>query len=154
MTKPNWEQLLAAISNGDKEAYDFIIAWQNHSHIVDDIIDGEIVNKSLIVKAFVNAQGLVQMPFFQKYNQVLWAQLILAANAYVDHLEIGAEISGKDYKKLISDSLRSYPNEMLILVAMLTSKEDEVPWDRARKISLQLRELSYIEHHDSEGNPI
>ena len=118
---------------------------------MDDIVDKKINNVEAIIKSYINAQSITQSPFFLANRDFLWSQLLLAANSYLDSEAWKDEIG---WKKQVSDFLRSYPNEMLLITAMLTTKPEESPWDRVRNISLKLREYSYSEHHDNDGNPV
>ena len=148
----NLEQLYSELCSGNLEAYDFLMQWEGHCHTVDDICDGEITDSLCIVKGFVTAQCLILHPFFVKHQARLWPILLLSANAYSDSLLF--QNSSEDYKKQIGDYLRSFSNEMLLIVGMLCARDDETAWDKVRKISPLIRELSYKKHHNENGEPI
>lgn len=139
-------EFCAEIAKDNVEAVNFIMRWLQHIHHVDDIID-ESPEPEQVIEAFVNATMLFGSdPFYRANWNVLYPINLLAANAYADSVSWQ---TSSDWRALFSDVLRSYGNEMLLMVAYLVGG-----WKHMRKISPKLRELSYNNHHTSEGAKI
>lgn len=147
----NKEQLIAAICNGREDAYEFVNLWLHHINNVDDTIDGDIKTTKDILGAFNCAIDLVRSPFFRANEARLYTVHILASIAYAHSVEFLKTKDDSLHK--VADILRSYGNEMLILVAGICSKEDENVWDRMFRLGIEIRKLSWAEHHDSTGRP-
>src|SRR5260370_42439230 len=146
----NLEQLYAEIANGNEEAYKFIIAWQDQSHKLDDIIDNCESDPEVIIETMLSGQDLVLCPFFLQYKATLYPLHFLALSNYADSIKWSRE--SVDYKQRIADIIRSCGNDMLLTVcAICSNPEEEVAWRRIRRLSLILRELSYVTHHDKKG---
>lgn len=148
----NLEQLYSEIANGNEEAFDFIAQWNRHCHLVDDVIDGDLKDHQEVLKTFVQGQDLFVHPFFDKHRDRLYPVTILAANAYADSLELS--LSDKESDKKLSDVLRSYGNEVLIIVAGICTPDGEDVWNRMRKYSRIIRQESWFKHHTKDNEPI
>ena len=149
---PALEQLLTEICNGDNEAWEFCCHWINQCHFIDDIIDNPKTKPEEVIKTIMAAGDLVLHPFFQKNKEKLYPLRVLIANAYTDSVLFERSKFPED--KQIGDILRFCGNEMLLMIAAITTKEDQNVWERLRSISPSLRRLSFKEHHTVEGQPI
>lgn len=151
MTK---ELLIAEICNNREDAYEFVSLLLNHFHQIDDLIDSlERPAPKVIIEAFVNAAALLTHSFFTENKAKLYPVYILSAVAYNTSLEF--ESSNKDYLVNIGDHLRSFANQMLILIAGICSDADNNNFSRLCKISEEVHKLSYWKHHDAlTGKPI
>lgn len=146
--------LFTEISNGNAQAYEWLVLWNQHIHRLDDIIDepGEY-NSDQIIEAFAKAQGVVIHPFFVENKATLWPIILLAANAYSDSNNyLNDHEAVEIWTKQVGDVLRSYGNEVMIVVAGICAVNDS--FQRMRALSHKIRELSWRIHHDSKGRSI
>lgn len=148
-TTINVEQLYARIANNNVEANEFIVAWGNHAHQVDDLIDNKTTNEDKIIQAFLSLYELLEIPFYRNNKERLYPIMFLAANAYCDSIHFNSTIGHSKIESNVANVLRSYGNEVLIMVAVLSGNS----WEQVREISKDLRKLSIQTHFTVEGEP-
>jgi hypothetical protein len=137
------EQLYTEIAGGQDDAFEWVTIWGNHVHMVDDIVDGDTRDAGSVMKAFINCHGLFNHPFYVKNADRLYPIIFLAGVAYSDSCKF------KDDSQLgaVADVLRSYGNEVLLLVAAICTPEGENTWERVMRLSEIIRRKSYNEQH-------
>lgn len=152
-TQENLEQLEAELSGllddvlaNNPAALKFFCAWKDYTHAVDDLIDEDRSNE-LIIKSHVLAAELYSSNFWYSHGDKLFPTVLTIANAYAD--SVAWENSGCDKRQHMADMLRTTGNEMILLIIGICSG-----WDNLRKLSPKLRMISYLQHHDNEGNPV
>lgn len=141
-TKP---YIMAA--NGNQEALYFMVAWHEHCHEVDDLIDDHVTDPQKWLRAIANLNALYSTAFYIRYALDLRLTVMTITNAYADSLLW--ENDTVEWKKHWADVIRHTGLEMIYAVAYITGG-----YDLMRSISLQLKEYAYICHHDKDGNPL
>lgn len=133
--------------NHDPEAVKFIQSFCQYCHDIDDIIDGDKTNTEHILKTFCNAAAIYSSNFYHRYSLQLYPIVLNITNTYADSVKW--EKSDVDWKRAVSDTLRSCGNDMIYIVVGICSG-----YDAMRDVSALLREVSYNHHHDEIGKPI
>lgn len=131
------------ITCGDEEAASFLRSWRGYVHDIDDIIDEKVSNE-FIIATFMQAVFLYSHPFYLKHLDALRQIVVNCTNAYAD--TVAWEKSEVTWKKNFSDHYRHFGAEMVIAVASICGG-----YVHAREISLVLRELCWLEHHNEKG---
>ena len=128
------EKLYMEASNGNDEAFKFLIGFNNYCHGIDDIVDGEVKDSEGIVAIFFTAAVIFHNNYWIKNSKHLLPVLILITNDYVD---------SNNEKEKLRDMLRFCGNNMIKIVAFI-----EGGYELMRQVSPKLNALSYREHHD------
>lgn len=118
------------------EAREFIFAFSNYCHSIDDIIDGVKKDKISIIQVFETAATIYSHPFYIKNVLALYPAVRIITNMYMDSvsLENDTEVWRKNLSKVLSHAL----NEFIVLCADVCGG-----FTLRRAISLPLREQSY-----------
>lgn len=124
-------ELYKLISNGDEDAFKFIIAWGHYVHNIDDQVDkdkGNMQSAEDICANYFNAFVLYNSNFWIKNRTMLLPLIPLITNDYLNS-------SDKALKS--SDYLRSSGNNMLKMIAYITGD-----WPLLRQVSPMIDQLS------------
>lgn len=137
--------LLAESLATNNQALVFACEFVRMCHAIDDLIDETITDSELIVQAFCKTISVCSLPFYQQYVTLLYPLLISASNAYADSVKL--EKQEEQWKRNYADVLRQAGNEVLVMVVDIVNG-----YESKREFSLKLRDISYADHHDEEGN--
>ncbi len=145
---PNQQDQLALqrACNGNAEAITWLTLWREYVHGIDDVEDEE-TTPEFRQRLYVLALELYTHPFFRKHEDRLKQVVLNCTNAYADTL--AWEKSAVAWQQQFADHYRQFGAEMVIAVAQITGG-----YDHARGISLELRTVCWLEHHDQEGKPV
>lgn len=139
-------KLYDSVCCGNRDALMFVFHWGIYCHGIDDIIDGNpsMQKSEEIISAFAQANVLYSLPFYRDNWSRLQPVVMLVTNAYADSVSFeGSEEAGK---KTMSDVLRFAGNEMLFAVALICGG-----YAHMRKLSAEIRENSWRDHHNEQG---
>lgn len=137
-------QQLHLVANGNNDAFEFLKAWKNYAHGIDDIVDGDNRDPQFIIGVFMQAAFLYSNVFYLSNIQALRQQVINITNAYADTVSCAQDSTG--WKRSWADVYRHVGMEMLLAVASITGG-----YLHMRSISMMLREACYNEHHNAKG---
>lgn len=140
------KQLLERYLSSDEDAIAFVYCWLLYCHAIDDIIDGDKTDSEHIIKTFQFSTTLHTSNFFLKNWATLNPIIDVAFNSYADSVKLE---KGVKWERNYADVLRQVANEVIVAVVGIVAG-----YDKKREISLELRQLSYLEHHDLTGKPI
>ncbi len=130
------------------DAREFLVAYCDYCHAIDDVIDEKITDSEYINKLHAASLDLYNMPFWLKNAAMLWPLVHLINNDYADSNIWSA--SPLEWQRHQADVLRHGGNYMIFAVILLTKGREAL-----RKYSAQIREVSYLMHHDKEtGKPV
>jgi len=141
-------ETLTRFCKGDAEALDFLVNhWFPYCHEIDDIVDGARPAARDQILTFTRAALLFSHPFYLRNLGALRQIVLNLSIAYAD--SVMWEKSETAWQREWADAHRCCGNEMTIAVAGITGG-----LEHAFSVSLQLRQISYAEHHTAEGKPI
>jgi hypothetical protein len=140
------QQALARACAGNASAMQWLTLWREYVHAIDDVED-EPTTPEFRQRIYVLALELYTHPFFRANEPRLKQVVLNVANAYADVL--AWEKSEVPWQREWADHYRHVGAEMVIAVAQICGG-----YDHARGISLELRTVCYLEHHDGDGKPV
>lgn len=135
--------LIKSICKGNLEAEQFLAAWSAYVHGIDDLVD-ETTTNEFKIKLFIQALDLYNQPFYLKNRERLNGLIISCTNLYAD--SVAWEKSGVTWQKTFADWARHAGVEMVLQIACIVGG-----YDHMRAISLELRTINYVEHHNEKG---
>lgn len=156
--KENYLAFLKKYLMADPDAFCWVCAYGLYVHAIDDIIDGDKTDSEFILKTFEFAPVVYGNIFYLKNFTKLYPLVKMTSNAYMDSVLLekeiksrAAEFDGSElaWKKSASDILRQSGNEVILACIEIVNDVET-----RRKASLELRRISYLTHHDKEGNPV
>jgi hypothetical protein len=129
---PLAKSILAQVAHGDPHAFQWMWAFWNFEHVIDDLVDGDksptIADVSKSLANFVTALSL--NPFYLRHSATLFPLILSACNRWID----GDEIK--------SPAVRCGEIDIFLHVAYLTGG-----WDHMRAVSPIVRQ------YDSDSSP-
>lgn len=143
-----FEEDLAALKRccrNNEEAMQWLTLWRAYVHGIDDIVDGDDDSPEAVLGTFAGAVELYTHPFFLKHAARLKQIVLNCTNAYAD--TVAWEKSKEAWQRNFSDHYRHFGAEMVLAVATICGG-----YAHARSISLELRAICWLEHHDEHGN--
>lgn len=144
-------KLYQEIACGNKDAEMFLYHWTVFAHGIDDIIDDYRDGKPVSAEHFIGVMGqscvAYTLPFYQVHSARLQPVVMAVTNMYADSVKW--ERSDDPKLRKIADGIRSCGNELLCAVALICGG-----YNHMRSISSRLRERSYKQQHDEQGNPV
>jgi hypothetical protein len=140
-------QLLDRITLGNELAKNFLREWMQYTHEIDDIIDGDRTSKEQILATFARALILYSHPFYLANIQALRQIALNVTNAYAD--SVAWEKSEVDWQRNWSDHYSHVAQEMMLSIAMICGG-----YEHARTVSLEMRYLCYVEHHNNNNQRV
>jgi hypothetical protein len=131
----------------DVDAQLFAQAFMLYCHAIDDIVDGDKTDHLFVMQTFNFAQVVYTSAFFMRH----WAILApVIHNVFLDYEEsVTMERSSVQWQRQYADVMRQNANVIFLqcieLVAGIQAR---------REASIQLREISYRNHHNEKGEAI
>ena len=109
-------RLYALASNGQQDAYAFLLAWHGWCHAIDDHVD-EAGRPADVVDLCADAAVLFSSAFYQRFAASLAPVVAVVAAKYRASLELSG---------ILQDVLRVAGNDMVLAVAYLTGGQPTV----------------------------
>lgn len=148
LSESNFVTLYDEASCGNPDALRFLFHWNIFCHGIDDLIDAPTrATPGEVIDAFAQANILYTHPFYQAHAVKLQMVVMLVTNAYAD--SVFWEHEKRSGLSAMADVLRFAGNEMVFAVALICGG-----YQHMRRISMRVRENSWITHHDETGKPI
>lgn len=133
---------------GNPEAKRFLIAWSQYVHAIDDLIDGaERPAPEALLQTFAKAIAVYSDPFYLQHIEALRQVAVSATNLYAD--SVAWEQSPMPWHRHFADWARHAGAEMVLAVAHLCGG-----YEHMRSLSLELRTICYLQHHDLKGDAV
>ena len=143
----------------DQEAFEFVLAYHEQAHFVDDMVDGDWDGESgsklphskaawceRVLEMNRREQVLWRMPFYRRHEAALQVVSCLVRSMYANsEAWKHGEHAGL---KTLADGLRFAGNLMIEACALLTGG-----YQHQRDVSAILWRLSWDGHHDGDGIP-
>lgn len=150
----NFEQLEAQLKQSIDEvlrdfpdAKNFLLAYCEYTHSIDDIIDDKITSSDVILKTFNQSANIFNCNFWRQNASQLF---LIEKLINLDYgLSVKWEKSDEAWKRNQADVLRNAGNMMTFAVILLIAG-----YDKAKELIPLIREHSYYRHHDEEGKPV
>lgn len=143
------EITLRRICNGNTDAIDWIDKGNKYCHLIDDVIDEDLVegNRTRGAKR-ICAIGLMAIelythPFFQKFWKELGQAMATCTQLYAQSVEW--EESKVDYQRNFSDWARHAWLDVVLAVAKICGGHEHM-----MAVAPELRAMSHVDHHDGE----
>ena len=141
----DWKALERACC-GNREAMEWLLLWQRYVHDIDDLVDEPGTRAEKVLATFAAAAMLYTHPFFLRHMLQLRQVVLNCTNAYAD--SVAWERSSVPWQQNFSDHYRHFGAEMVLAVAGICGG-----YAHMRSISLELRAVCWLGHHDKEGKP-
>lgn len=129
----------------------WLVGYATYAHAIDDIIDQDIPEdqhrQQFMLRTFEFAESIYSNIFYIQNVSRLRAIVKMASQSYMDSV-----LWEKDpiaWKRQVSDTLRHQCNDVLLTVIEICCGIE-----RRQELSLEMRELSYLCHHNEEGAPV
>ena len=134
----DYNEFLDELTKGDANARNFVIAFLEYAHTLDDVIDKDKpVTGERLTKDCLNMMlQCLNNPFVQATHLAISGLLVTGANAWLDSLEWEKASDPRD--RAAADVLKSFYHELIWLVAYLVGG-----WDHLRFITTKHREFDY-----------
>lgn len=145
-TKADFVKFLEKYLSPDPDALLWVLSYTTYVHAVDDIIDEEIRDEEFLLKTFEMAAVVYSSHFYVRNISALYPLIVMASNTYMDSVIL--EKQSEAWKRYTADHLRQTGNEVILACIQIVGGMDV-----RRQASMELREISYFLHHDSEGRP-
>lgn len=140
--------LVEDAANGDAEALSFLRHYLDLGHRIDDVIDTPGITKEHILQTFILAITLFSMnSFYLKHRDRLYPLVISSLNSYAT--SVMWEKSDEAHLKTMADHLRSAGVQVIEFVALICGGIE-----RMRVLSMDLRENSWLTHHNEKGESV
>lgn len=130
----------------DPDALLWVLSYTVYVHSVDDIVDGDKPTKEHLLRTFEHAAVVYSNGFYQKNIHLLYSLIVMASNTYMDSVMM--EGSTETWKQRTGDYLRQTGNELLLACIQIVGGIEA-----RREASIKLRDISWRNHHTSEGKP-
>lgn len=129
-----------------KDAQNFVIAWINYCHAIDDIIDEPDTTTNFILGTFLNACEIYSSNYWRLNGVKLQATVAILADTFANAENFK---NHEDVKhRNVADAARHIGWSMVLAVIYI-----ECGWEVMREISPKLWSWSIAEHHDETGKP-
>jgi hypothetical protein len=134
------------------DARNFLTAFEQLCHAVDDIIDNPdcAANKNFILDSFGLASDVYSCEFYRR--NCAWLYPLIKNKHRIYSASVAWEKSDVQWKAVYADVLRCGGDNTL-LMAVLEGVCHLSP-DALRRLDALIREDAWLEHHDQEGKPI
>lgn len=142
-----YEDIYKLSANGNAEALNFLMAWNEYSHRIDDLLDNPEKDYNFFLSILAYANVLYSCPFYQKHVQKLQPMVRQVTSRYADSVRM--EKSDKPWEKQWADTLRFCGNDMVEAIAEITGG-----YELLRKVSTLLKECSWKDHHNELAQPV
>ena len=150
LTGAEWDELHIDYANGNPDALKFNAMWTRFCHALDDIVDGEKLNRDGIV--WVMMSTLLEMgknKFFHQNCAELSGLIIQATNTYLDSCVW--EKSTSPSERAHANVLRIYYDMVVDHVAFITSGRD---FARLRYLSHKWRSRVWADMNSQEASEV
>lgn len=143
-----FDEIVARITQGNREAYDFLIRFHTLAHAIDDLID-EKRDDEWKLCLFLRVITFFSLdPFYNKHKEQLFPMVIIALNDYATSVAWEKEVVANQPHKIMADHLRSNGQAIVEYVAFMCGGLEAM-----REVSPISWENSWKNHHDPEGKP-
>ena len=139
-------EFLRTVTNGDPEAYDFLLRWGKFHRKVDDVIDCNLWDAEHVLEAFVEGCKFYSHPFYQKNMSVLQMPILMATNFCA--VSVKWEREKELWKRQWADVLRHSGLQVVESVAMICGG-----WELVTKTTAPYLAAMYVDHKDRHGVP-
>jgi hypothetical protein len=132
------EQFLE-VACGDQNAANFLAAFQDKAHLLDDVVDHDDRSEADHAKIELNwVLTLAQNPFVRQYADRIVPVLALGLNAWLDSNQMRRSTKKQD--RMASDVVKGYYHEVIYLVALICGG-----YDHMRAMSWKFRSYDFEE---------
>jgi len=128
------------------DALDFGGLCSVYHHALDDLVDEPHTKQDILKVAFLAKQVYNHIYYLRNQS---WLHPILNTIHHDYCTSVEWENSPDEWKRKYSDVLRATGNNLAIAMVQV-----HCDYDTARNFDLEVREASYQDHHDTNGNPI
>ena len=131
------------------DAMEFLGLYNAYVHSIDDLVDSEEYRSDFenVLRTAHLASACFSSNFWRGYAHVLLPIEQAANNTYGDSVKF--ERSGEEWKEKAADTLRHSGIEVYLKVFELCCGREAL-----REMSSDIREHTFVTHHDTEHKPI
>ena len=146
-------QSVVRLCNGNAEALSWIDLGRRYIHEGDDLIDIDVANQDVpgaaerSCKLGAMALELYTHPFFLKHWPALKYAMLRNLHNYRDSVLLGD--SGQEWQRQFSDWARHGWLDVCITVGDICAG-----YEQTCNETLEMRALSYVDHHNEKGKEI
>jgi phytoene/squalene synthetase len=133
------------VSKEDRQAAEFITAWNGYCHSVDDLVD-EPSSAETKLKTHQEALKVYSSPFFVRHAERLWPVIDMVVHMYADSVLL--QEPNDAVERALWDHLRQAPLNVVVAVADICGG-----WNHARSVSLRIRKDGWARTHHPDGTP-
>lgn len=145
----DFEHILQDAAAGNVAAHQFLLMAAHHFHAVDDVVDRAPFEPLAYLETLRQMIELYSHPFYLNHLATLKGTALAVLRCYRDSVTCERATEAAVWHRPVGDVLRCAGNELVIAVAQLIGGTAH-----ADTISQRLRALSWLEHHDTAGQPI
>lgn len=132
---------------GDLAAFDFLLAYHEYAHLVDDLADGDEEDRgAAVIRLTRLAQVLWAKPFYRAHEPALSMVSCLVRSLYANSV---AWSEGNHPYAVMADTLRFAGNLMIEACAVICGGDEH-----QRRVSETIWAMSWAGHHDADGKSI
>lgn len=145
--KNNYINFLKKYLSSNEDAYLWCLFFTLYLHTADDLVDNPSVDKKYITKFLDFAPRVFTYPFYVQHSNILFP--LICAGSLDYYTSVMFEDSKELWKRERADVLRQNINSVYLAVIEIVSG-----YDKKREAALEIQEISYLTHHDSNGNAV
>lgn len=112
---PEFTEFYRQVSRGDLEAFQWLMAWHEYTHEIDDLVDLFLPGPELLMQTLAHAIDLYSLPFYQKHTCALQGVAKTITGTYL--ISVQWEHADDKWKRTCADILRHAGNDMIYAVA-------------------------------------
>lgn len=144
----DYKKLLEKIANGNAECFKFMKRWSQFTHAVDDVIDDANLSNPEKIDKLSGSLPLYTCSYYQEHAKELFHACYVASALYaLSEADADIKIVGL---RAYYDSCRHAANIVLLTCASI----EGWPLKDIAQFAAELSTMSFVTHHDKEGNPV
>ena len=154
----DFKVLLDKYLNDRPDAYNWVVAFWNLGHQIDDVIDipERRADNSYLGLVWAKYLNVLSDPFYHRYIVPLRPVVMMMHHVYMD--SIAWEHSDVSWKATFADVLRCSGSALIIAVVEIVVYEKtgsyDAAYEAAREISLAAKECAWNMHHTDKGEKV
>lgn len=157
-TKVEFKSLLRKYFTNRPDAFNWLVAFWNLGHQIDDVIDiperrADNAYLGLVWNKYID---VLSDPFYQRYVTKLHPIVKVVHHTYFDSL--AWEKSETSWKATFADVLRCNGSALIIAVVEIVVYEEtgsyDLAYEAAREVSMIAKQCAWEDHHAPDGKPI
>lgn len=146
LAQKDYINFLGKYLSPNPDALLWVLGYTIYVHAIDDLIDGDKSGSEFILKTFEFAAVVYSNKFYINNITMLYPLVVTASNCYMDSVILEQSRSNSHWKNTVSDSLRQNGNELILACVQIVGGIEA-----RREASLELRDISWRNHHTTEG---